>query len=339
MKTAIAIAEAGYAPDYLTRKGIRMLLKDRIKKQQLTEIKEVVRQMSEGPLALHTDSANAQHYEVPACFFELMLGEQLKYSCSFYDTDDASLQAAETRMLELTIDRAGLTNDMDILELGCGWGSLTLAMAERLPGSRITAVSNSNSQREFIEERASKKGLDNITVVTSYINDFSTGDQFDRVVSIEMFEHLRNYRHLFELVSNWLKPDGKLFFHIFCHQHSPYFFSNDSDGDWMARHFFTGGTMPSWDLPMMFSDHLTVEDRWAVNGNHYALTCRDWLRNLDERQQECLEALAAGDNPEPAIRQFHRWRMFVMACEELFAWNEGNEWFVGHYLMQPNKAN
>ncbi|MDA0977969.1 MAG: cyclopropane-fatty-acyl-phospholipid synthase [Proteobacteria bacterium] len=335
MKTAIAIAESGYAPDYLTRKGIRLLLKDRLKKQTLTDVSEIVRQMSEGPLALHTDSANAQHYEVPARFFELMLGEQLKYSCSYYEKDGVDLAEAETAMLDKTMSRAGLNNDMDILELGCGWGSLTLAMARRLPESRITAVSNSNSQRAFIEARAKAEGLENVTVVTSDINDFTTTDQFDRVISIEMFEHLRNYHRLFELISFWLKPDGRLFFHIFCHKHSPYFFSNDSDGDWMARHFFTGGTMPSWDLPSMFDQHLVLEQRWEVNGNHYALTCRDWLRNLDENREEILRVLAEGENPEPASRQFYRWRMFTMACEELFAYDSGNEWFVGHYLMRP----
>lgn len=335
MKTAIAIAESGFAPDYLTRKGIHLLLKDRLKKQQITDVSEVVREMSQGPLAVHTDSANEQHYEVPARFFELMLGNQLKYSCSYYMTDRVSLADAETAMLELTITRAGLTDNMDILELGCGWGSLTLAMAARLPGSRITAISNSNSQREFIESRARQRGLTNVTVVTSDINDFSTDHKFDRVVSIEMFEHLRNYHRLFELVSQWLTPDGRLFFHIFCHRHSPYFFSNDSEGDWMARHFFTGGTMPSWDLPLMFDEHLVMKQRWEVNGGHYAMTCRDWLKNLDERRDEILVALTEGENPEPASRQFHRWRMFVMACEELFAWNSGNEWFVGHYLMKP----
>lgn len=335
MKTAITIAEAGYAPDYLTRKGIQMLLKERIRKQQTTDVSQVVHQMSEGPLALHTDSANEQHYEVPARLFELMLGEQLKYSCSYYETDRIQLPAAETAMLDLTMTRARLKDGMQILELGCGWGSLTLAMAARLPNAHITAVSNSRGQREFIEARARERGLDNVTVITSDINDFSTDDQFDRVISIEMFEHLRNYHRLFELIAHWLKPDGRLFFHIFCHKHSPYFFSNDSDGDWMARHFFTGGTMPSWDLPLLFDEHLSLEDRWAVNGNHYALTCRDWLNNLDGRREEILAVLAAGDNPEPAIRQFHRWRMFVMACQELFAWNNGEEWFVGHYLMQP----
>lgn len=335
MKTAINIAESGYAPDYLTRKGIQLLLRDRLKKQKLTDLNEVVNQMSQGPLALHTASANQQHYEVPARFFEVMLGNQLKYSCSYYDDEDSSLNQAEEAMLRLSMDRAALDDGMDILELGCGWGSLTLAMAKTYPNSRITAVSNSSSQRAFIEARAQDQGFSNVSVITSDVNDFRTASSFDRVVSIEMFEHLRNYHLLFERVASWLKPEGRLFFHIFCHRHSPYFFSNDTDADWMARHFFTGGTMPSWDLPLMFDQHLQLEHRWQVNGRHYAQSCRDWLNNLDNHQAEALAALSEGDNPENVTRQYHRWRMFVMACEELFAWNEGNEWFVGHYLLKP----
>ena len=338
MKAAIAIAEAGIAPDSITRQGIRMLLKGRLKKQGDTDIQDMVRQMSEGPLALHTESANDQHYEVPAGFFESMLGQRLKYSCSYYESEETTLDSAETAMLDLTVRRAGLVDGMDILELGCGWGSLTLYMAERFPASNIKAVSNSNNQREFIEARARSHGLSNIQVVTSDINEYRTTDVFHRVISIEMFEHLRNYHLLFELTADWLKADGRLFFHIFCHRNSPYFFSDDTDSDWMARHFFTGGTMPSWDLPLQFDEHLTLDERWQVNGRHYALTCRDWLRNLDKQRERALGDLKAGDNPESIRRQYHRWRVFVMACEELFAWNGGEEWFVGHYLMKPRSA-
>ena len=340
MKSAIAIAEAGLAPDFIIRQGIRMLLRSRLKNQANSDLADLVRQMSEGPLAVQTGSANDQHYEVPAGFFKLMLGQRLKYSCSLYEQESMSLDAAELAMLDLTADRAGLADGMDILELGCGWGSLTLYMAQRYSYSRIVAVSNSNSQREFIEARVREQGLTNIEVITTDINKFETTLTFDRVVSIEMFEHLRNYRRLLELTASWLKADGRLFFHIFCHRDSPYFFSNESDSDWMARHFFTGGTMPSWDLPLEFGEHLVLDDRWQVNGKHYALTCRDWLQNLDRLRGAALQDLKTGDNPESIRRQYHRWRMFVMACQELFAWNNGEEWFVGHYLMKlrPSEA-
>ena len=335
MRTAIAIAEAGLSPDYITRQGIRLLLKGRLKKQCDTDLRDMVRKMSEGPLALHTESANDQHYEVPAGFFETMLGQHLKYSCSYYDSDETTLDVAEKAMLDLTVSRAGLVNGMDILELGCGWGSLTLYMAGLFPASNIKAITNSHKQREFIEARARNQSLSNIEVVTSDINEYGSTDVFDRVLSIEMFEHLRNYRRLFELAANWLKADGRLFFHIFCHRSSPYFFSNDTDGDWMARYFFTGGTMPSWDLPLEFDEHLILDQRWQINGRHYALTCRDWLRNLDKERKTALGDLEAGDNPDSIIRQYRRWRIFVMACEELFGWNGGEEWFGGHYLMKP----
>ncbi len=334
MRTAISIAEAGLSPDYITRQGIRLLLKGRLRKQLQTDLQETLQLMSEGPLALHTDCANDQHYEVPAGFFESMLGRRLKYSCSYYDSDDTTLDAAETAMLDMTVRRAGLIDGMDILELGCGWGSLTLFMGERFPGSKITAISNSHNQKAFIEARASDQGLKNIQVITCDINDYQTSEVFDRVLSVEMFEHLRNYHRLFNLVAAWLKDDGRLFYHVFCHKSSPYFFSNDTDSDWMARHFFTGGTMPSWDLPLHFGQDLTLDQRWKVSGRHYALTCKDWLANLDRERDSALAGLQAGDNPESVKRQYHRWRIFVMACGELFAWNGGEEWFVGHYLMK-----
>ncbi|MBD3648028.1 MAG: class I SAM-dependent methyltransferase [Pseudomonadales bacterium] len=339
MKQAIALAEQGFAADFVTRAGIRWLLSQRLRQEKSSSahMEAIIEGMSHGPLAVNTDSANEQHYEVPAEFFALMLGPHMKYSCALYDDGARCLEEAEAHMLKLTCMRACLRDGMDILELGCGWGSLTLAMAKRYPQSRIVAVSNSSSQKRFIDEQAHHLGLENIEVITSDMNDFETNEKFDRVVSIEMFEHMRNYRLLFKRIRGWLKDDGRLFFHIFCHKDTPYFFSPDTDKDWMARHFFTGGVMPSYDLPERFREHLYPMCRWRVSGNNYARTCQAWLDNLDNNRDAAIEILERGDNPESALIQFNRWRLFVMACRELFAWDDGNEWFVGHYLFQPQK--
>ena len=335
MKTSIQIAEAGLAPDFLTRMGIRRLLKNRLAQNSNAEdqTRSLLAAMSQGPLAVSTEDANEQHYEVPPDFCVLMLGRRLKYSCAFYEGGATSLDEAELEMLKLTAQRAGLADGQRILELGCGWGSLTLYVAERYPSSEIVAVSNSNLQREYIEAEVKTRGLDNVVVQTADMNEFGTDQRFDRVLSVEMFEHMRNYELLFERIAGWLESDGKLFFHIFCHQNAPYLFTVDSDQDWMAKHFFTGGVMPSYDLPLKFDRHLAIEERWRVSGQNYASTCQDWLNNLDQQKMAALAALASGDHPDPSHRQYHRWRMFVMACQELFAYRGGDEWFVGHYLM------
>lgn len=335
MKTSISIAEAGFAPDFLIRLGIRRLLRGRLAQNNHTSEKSssLLKAMSQGPLAVSTAEANDQHYEVPPAFFEVMLGRHLKYSCALYEDGAISLGEAETAMLELMVERARLSNGQRILELGCGWGSLTLFLAEKFPQSEILAVSNSKLQREYIESQAHSKGLQNVKIETSDMNDFQTNQTFDRVLSIEMFEHMRNYHLLFEQISNWLNPSGMLFFHIFCHKNAPYLFTVDTDDDWMAKHFFTGGVMPSYDLPSKFDKHMVTQERWRVSGLNYADTCQGWLNNLDKKKLAALSALAEGDNPEPVHRQYHRWRMFVMACQELFAYQKGTEWFVGHYLM------
>ena len=336
MRTSIALAEAGLAPDFLTRRGIRHLLRCRLRLEQknCNRVERMVCRMSDGPLAVATDLANEQHYEVPARFFQLMLGESLKYSCAYYENGARTLNDAEQHMLDLTIKRARLQQGQEILELGCGWGSLSIAMATAFPDSIITAVSNSGEQKSFIDLRAERLGLKNLTVITSDMNDFQSSHHYDRVVSIEMFEHMRNYKMLFERIGSWLKEDGMLFFHIFCHKETPYFFADDAESDWMARHFFTGGVMPSFELPMQFRSGLALEKRWSLNGLNYASTCADWLANLDSRKSEAISILTQGNHPDSAHTQFQRWRLFVMACQELFSFNNGEEWFVAHYLLR-----
>lgn len=333
MSLPIRLAELGWLPDAAIRFGIRRLLGRR-----LTECRaagESPGAPEHRPIAVATERANEQHYEVDPEFFEIVLGARRKYSCCWYDTPDAALDSAEEAMLQLTCERAGLADGMDILELGCGWGSLTLWMAEHYPNSRITAVSNSAPQRKTIEALAADRGLGNVTVKTADINQYRPDDLYDRIVSVEMFEHVRNHVLLLERIARWLKPGGRLFVHIFCHDTYAYDYEDRGDSDWMARHFFSGGMMPSFryfeSLPVPFS----VEESWAVNGEHYARTCRDWLRNLDAHRDAVVAVLRKTLSPAEARVQAQRWRIFFMACEELFAYRGGREWYVGHYLMAP----
>ena len=334
----VDLAERGWIPDSLLRIGMRRLLIKRLQQDRSNATEsgklDFVNQMAGSPLAVATTDANYQHYEVPTEVFQNMLGPHLKYSCAFYEDGDNRLADAELAMLKLTAERAQLRSAQRVLELGCGWGSLTLYMTAEYPGSHITAVSNSHSQRLYIEAQAAQRGLTNITVITMDMNNFAPVEKFDRVVSIEMFEHMRNYKLLFNRISQWLSADGLLFFHIFCHRDQPYFFEDDSEEDWMARNFFTGGLMPSLDLPQKFEGELRQQRCWVVNGRHYARTCAAWLRNLDNNKTEIFKILDASENPDPAQILWQRWRMFVMACEEMFAYEDGETWMVGHFLFE-----
>mgnify|MGYP002623946012 CR=1 FL=1 len=337
----IDLAERGWLPDAMIRYGIRRLLRRRVRIDARFSADEASRQaqqfaagLRQGPLAIATDAANEQHYEVPAGFYQRMLGPRLKYSCCLYDDQQTSLGDAEEAMLKLTCQRADLADGQHVLELGCGWGSLTLWMAEQYPASEITAVSNSRSQREFIQQQCASRGLTNVEVITADMRDFDIDQQFDRVVSVEMFEHMQNYELLLRRISNWLTPQGKLFVHIFCRRHLPYLFETDGADNWMGRHFFTGGVMPSFDLFSHFADDLAVSQSWKIDGIHYARTCDDWLTQLDQQRRD-TEALFERDMSRPQARiTVQRWRMFVMACAELFRHDDGKEWFVGHYLFE-----
>jgi len=327
----IGFAERGLAPDFAIRIGIRGLLADRLREAAAgPEVAALAREMRDSPVALVPDVANAQHYELPAAFFELVLGTRLKYSSGLWDGGVTRLDDAETAMLQLTAERAGLADGQEILDLGCGWGSLALWMAERYPNSRILGVSNSPRQREFIMARAPG----NLEILTADMNSFGTGRRFDRVVSVEMFEHIRNWPALLHRIAGWMGPEARLFLHVFCHRQYAYPFEADGESDWMGRHFFSGGLMPSWDLLDYFPDDLRVEDRWPVPGSHYQKTCEAWLRRLDARRSQALPLLEATYGPDQAERWFHRWRMFFLACAELFGYRGGSEWFVGHYRLR-----
>ncbi len=330
-------AEEGKVPDALIRGGIRRLLARRLAEERAAgkdeSIDAFVADLDASPLAVATDAANEQHYEVPSGYFVKVLGRRLKYSCTWWGEGLDDLDASEEAMLALTAERADLKDGMRVLELGCGWGSFTLWAAERFPGSEIVAVSNSRTQRAFIEARAKERGLGNVRVVTADMNTFAPPETFDRVVSIEMFEHMKNYRRLMERIASWLNPGGKLFVHIFVHRTYAYPFEDRGDaGDWMARYFFTGGNMPSDDLLLRFQDHLAVESHWRVNGKHYSKTLEAWLRRQDAAEGEILPLFAETyGGREAAKRWLRRWRIFYMACSELFRYGDGWEWFVAHY--------
>lgn len=291
------------------------------------------------PIAIETQAANSQHYEVPSAFFLNHLGPRLKYSCCWYPVGTESLQRAEEAMLELYALRARLMDGQHILDLGCGWGSFSLWLAERFPNAQIVGLSNSQGQREFIMARARERGIQNLRIVTGNVAEMDCiegyeQEVFDRVVSIEMFEHMKNYRALLEKVSNWLRPQGLLFVHIFAHRNFTYHFEDHGDDDWMTRYFFSGGTMPSEHLLLFFQDQLSVLDQWWVDGRHYEKTSNHWLERLDAHRGECMKILTSTYGETEAAIWFQRWRMFYMAVAELFGFDEGREWGVAHYLFE-----
>jgi len=338
MSSAFQLAEHGYLPDALLRSGIRQLCRGRLKEIEFSNksvrkerIESFVDNMNRADIALNTHEANLQHYELPAQFFELVLGIHRKYSCGYWDEDDLGLDQSEQRALERTCEHADIRNGDRILELGCGWGSLTLWMAQQFPDSHITAISNSASQRAHIVACAAERGLENLDVLTRDINHFNPESKFDRVVSVEMFEHLRNYGEIFRRIANWLNEGGRFFMHIFCHRDQPYEFIDRGSGDWMTRYFFTGGMMPSVDLPLYFQQHLALDREWHWNGTHYQRTANTWLENLDQKKSEIMPILASVYGHDNSHLWFHRWRLFFMAGAELFGMQNGTCWGVHQY--------
>ncbi len=335
--TMAGMAERLPIPDALTRRGIAGLVgrTDR-KLAVLTADAEraFAREMARLPIALHTDAANAQHYEVPASFFGHVLGERRKYSCCFFASPTVSLGQAEIDALERTCDHAALADGQSILELGCGWGSLSLFMAERYPAASITAVSNSASQRAHIEAEAARLGLANLRVITADMNEFTPERRFDRVVSVEMFEHMSNWQGLLGRIRHWLAPGGALFLHVFSHRSGAYRFDHDDPADWIAQHFFTGGIMPSHGLIGQFSDLFAVEADWRWNGTHYARTARCWLENYDRNAGPIGAILRSVYGTEAGVWK-RRWRLFFLATEGLFGHAGGESWGVSHYRLRP----
>jgi len=334
VKPLLALAERGWLPDAAIRDGIRRLLRRRLEREsaQADGTARLLEQLRTSPVALVPELANRQHYEVPASFFSIVLGPVLKYSCCLWQEGTRDLAQAEEAMLALTAARARLQDGQDVLDLGCGWGSFTLWAASRYPNSRFLAVSNSASQRAFITARAAARGLTNVRVETADANHFEPpAGAFDRVVSVEMFEHVRNYSVLMQRIAAGLREGGELFVHIFCHRTLAYPFEVRDSSDWMAQHFFSGGLMPSFDLLTHVQDHLRLAERWAVNGRHYARTLEAWLARLDANRSAVRAALIDTYGAAHVDLWVQRWRIFFMACAECFAYGGGHQWHVAHY--------
>ena len=332
-------------PDSLIRIGIRKLLRRRLKDEKLpnTELQQehlmnLIAELKDSPIAVNTPDANAQHYEVPTEFYQYCLGKHLKYSCGYWKEGVTELDTSEADMLELTCNRAELKNGQDVLELGCGWGSLSLYMSAKYPESNFTVVSNSRTQKIYIDEQAKQRNIPNLAVITADMNNFSIDKTFDRVVSVEMFEHMRNYELLMKKVALLLKPAGKLFVHIFTHKDLAYKFEVKDESDWMSKYFFTGGIMPSDDLLLYFNKDMCIENHRHVSGLHYAKTSEAWLVNMDKHKKEIMPIFENTYGKANAVKWWVYWRLFYMACAELWKYKNGEEWIVSHYLFNKKQG-
>ena len=334
----IKMAENGTLPDSLIKIGIKNLCNQRLIWRDSLDLEELqdhhqiwVDKLKVSPIALVPEKANEQHYELPPKFFEIVLGKHLKYSSGYWNKNVKDINISELDMLNLYLDRGQFSDNMKILELGCGWGSLTLHMAKRYPNSQITGVSNSNDQRKFIKTKCEEEGIKNVNIITCDMNDFTIDDKFDRVVSIEMFEHMRNYKKLLNKISSFLNDNGKLFVHIFTHKTLVYPYEDNGPGDWMAREFFSGGLMPSHNLLLNFQDDLKVEQQWHISGKHYEKTSYAWLKRMDLNKKEILSLFNETYGKDDSKMWFQRWRIFFLSCAVMFGMKKGSEWGVSHY--------
>lgn len=330
----------GLVPDSLLRMGVRNQGKQRLQMMENSNLKEeyqtFLKEASSGEIAVHTDDANNQHYEVDSEFFKYCLGKNLKYSSCYWNDDTSTLDDAEDIMLDLYCEKAKVKNGMSILDLGCGWGSLSLYLAQKYPKSKITGISNSKSQRQFIQKLAYERGLQNLKIITEDINSFDTKEKFDRVISIEMFEHTKNSKKLMNSINKWLTPNGLFFMHVFAHKDNPYYFDTEQKNAWMAKYFFTGGMMPNHDLFIDLKSDLEHQKSWVLPGTHYEKTSNAWLEKMDINKAKILKLFRGNSSNSIAKKKFHFWRLFFIACAEIFGYDNGSEWIVSHHLFKKS---
>lgn len=339
------VVDRGLVPDAIVRAGIRRFVAGRLREQQAggpagqaERAARLLASLRVAPIAVATDAANTQHYEMPSAFYEQVLGPRLKYSAGWWPAGVTSLAEAEARMLDLTMERAEIRDGQAILDLGCGWGAFALEVAASYPAARVLAVSNSRSQGAFVQAQACARGLENVSVVTADINTFEPQQRFDRIVSVEMLEHVRNHSALCRRLARWLRDDGRVFVHVFSHREFAYLYEARGPSDWMARHFFTGGMMPSHDWLLRSQDALVLDAWWRLGGEHYQRTAEAWLANFDAHRREIDRILAAVHGDAEVIRWRTRWRMFFMACAEMFGYDGGAEWGVTHYRFRKARS-
>ena len=331
----------GLIPDWVLRRGVRSQGKERLnmmKKGNAEKLySDFLSEASHGSIAVNTDDANNQHYEVDAEFFQYCLGKNLKYSCSFWEEDTSNLDEAEDNMLEIYSERSKIKDGMNVLDIGCGWGSLSLYLAKKYPKSEITGVSNSSSQKAFIDSLALERKIPNLNIITKDINNFTAEEQYDRIVSIEMFEHTKNTKKLMDLINGWLKPNGLFFMHVFAHKDNPYYFDRDQKNAWMAKYFFTGGMMPNHDLFKDLKSDLKYEKSWILSGSHYEKTSNAWLEKMDKNKIEILKLFERNNKKSIAKKKFNFWRLFYIACAEIFGYDNGKEWIISHHLFKKSE--
>lgn len=341
VKIMVGSLEKNLLPDAVIRRLTRLLLASRLRsgykptsQLQLSDLLHFVHSLREMPIAIQTEKPKSQHYELPTSFFKLVLGKHMKYSCCYFSDEVTNLDAAEKAMLDLYCERALLKDGHAVLDVGCGWGSLVLYIAQKYSNCRITGICNSVTQKAFIEERCSDLQLQNVEIKVADISTFEMDGSYDRIFSIEMFEHMKNYRDLLKKLSNWMKPDGLLFVHYFCHKAFAYHFEDVNDDDWITRYFFTGGTMPSANLLLYFQDDVSVVSHWLVDGKHYAQTSEEWLKRMDSNLGSIRPIMESTYGEDSATKWTVYWRTFFIAVAELFGYNNGDEWMVAHFLFK-----